>query len=127
MVTPFSEKRRHERIAIAKSIYLEVVPRGVVRNRQAAVMKCEAVDVSVKGLRLLVPSEITPGSILNIAVPEEGWIENLELVGEARWVQKADTREGYWLGLELRDTHRENMEKWFKVVSLLGKNDSPEG
>ena len=73
----------------------------------------------MKGLCLLVPERVEPGSQLHLAVPEEGWIENLELTGEARWLREAEDGEGYWLGLELEDTHRENMEKWFNIVTDL--------
>jgi len=64
---------------------------------------------------------IAMGSTLNIAVPMDDWKENLELVGEAMWVKEADNKEGYWVGLELEDTSREDMEKWFKVVYRLKK------
>lgn len=113
------ERRRYERVDVAKAIYLEVVPRGVGRREQHPVMKCETLDVSIKGLRLLVPEAVTIGSVLNIAVPAEDWIENLELKGEVRWLQEAEKGPGFWLGLELQDTNRENMEKWFKTVQTL--------
>ena len=48
--------------------------------------------------------------------------ENLELVGEAKWVREAGDRAGYWVGLELQDSSREDMEKWFRVVKRLQKN-----
>lgn len=74
------------------------------------------------GLRIAVPTAIAQGSILNIAVPLEDWKENLELVGEAKWVREAGDRAGYWVGLELQDSSREDMEKWFRVVKRLQKN-----
>jgi hypothetical protein len=41
------------------------------------------------------------------------------LVGEAMWIKPADGVAGYWVGLELRDSNRANMEKWFRVVHSL--------
>jgi hypothetical protein len=76
----------------------------------------------VGGLRIAVPVAIAQGSILNIAVPLDDWKENLELVGEAKWVREAGDRAGYWVGLELQDSSREDMEKWFRVVQRLQTN-----
>lgn len=114
-----TDRRRHARIEVVRAIFIQVVPRGVAGPGESPVIRCETVDVSVQGLRVLVPEPIEPGSRLDIAVPEADWIGNLELVGEARWLQEADSGNGYWLGLELQDTDRENMEKWFKIVNTL--------
>ena len=43
----------------------------------------------------------------------------LELVGEAKWCRPTDTDDAYWVGLELKDTTRDNMERWCKVVHQL--------
>jgi len=118
-MSELTDRRRHTRIDLVRAIFIQVVANDGRQRADDAVIKCETVDVSVQGLRLLVPEPIEPGSQLDIAVPEEGWIENLELVGKARWIQKAATGEGYWLGLELQDTDRENMEKWFRIVNTL--------
>jgi len=113
------ERRKHERIGVTQAIYLEILQRGHRRSTNNTVIRCETVDVSVQGLCIYVTEEIPPGTRMNIAVPEEGWIENLELTGEARWIRKARDGKGFWLGLELQDTSQQNMEKWFKTVSLL--------
>ena len=49
----------------------------------------------------------------------DDWKENLELVGEAMWCRPAEGKPGYWVGLELKDSSREDMEKWCKVVHTL--------
>jgi len=77
------------------------------------------VDVSVAGLRIWVAESVPSGSKLNIAVPMDDWKENLELVGKVMWARPAEGQAGYWLGLELGDASREDMEKWFKVVQFL--------
>jgi hypothetical protein len=55
----------------------------------------------------------------------DDWKENLELVGEAVWVKPLENGEGFWIGLELRDSNLENMRKWFKVVHTL--SSTPTG
>lgn len=117
-----AERRKHERIGVVQPIYIEILERGRRRTTRIDVIKCETVDISVQGLCIYVPVDIKPGTRLNIAVPETNWIENLELSAQARWIRKAKDNEGFWLGLELQDTSRENMEKWFKTVSMLRKD-----
>jgi hypothetical protein len=115
----YLERRKHPRIAIERAIYVEVVGRGSRSEAQNQILRCETLDVSVGGLRIWVPEPIDQGSKLNIAAPMEDWKENLELVGQAMWSREADDGDGYWVGLELKDSTREDMEKWFTVVHRL--------
>jgi hypothetical protein len=73
----------------------------------------------VGGLKIYVQQPIAQGSKLNIAVPMDGGKENLELVGEAMWLKPIEGGVGFWVGLELHDSNRDNMEKWFRVVHSL--------
>ena len=115
----YTDRREHQRVDVEKAIYIEVVGRGVQSESHSNVIRCETLDVSVGGLRIWVPKPIKQGSTLNIAAPMEDWTESLELVGEAMWVKEAGDREGYWVGLALKDSSREDMEKWLKVVYRL--------
>jgi hypothetical protein len=115
----YTEKRKHQRIEVAQALFIEIVNRRSRSESENTIIRCETVDVSVGGLKIYVSNSIALGSRLNIAVPMEGWKENLELVGEAVWVRPAEGKQGFWVGLELRDSNRDNMEKWFKVVHSL--------
>ena len=115
----YQNRRKHQRIEVAQAIFIEVVNRRSRSESENTIIRCETVDVSVGGLKVYVSDSIAIGSRLNIAVPMEGWKENLELVGEAVWVRPAEGKEGFWVGLELRDSTRDNMEKWFRVVHSL--------
>lgn len=119
MASDNTERRKHPRINIEKAIYIEVVQRKRRSEAHNTIIRCETLDVSAGGLRIAVPIPIAQGSILNIAVPMEDWTESLELVGEAMWVTAASDKAGYWVGLALKDSSREDMEKWFRVVHNL--------
>ncbi|MFT4822987.1 MAG: hypothetical protein ACI9DH_000199 [Halioglobus sp.] len=122
MGTDYAERRAHERVSIEKAIYVEIVKRHSRSEADNKIIRCETLDISVGGLRIWVPETIPQGSILNIAAPLDDWTESLELVGEAMWVKPATDRNGFWVGLALKDSSREDMEKWFKVVyRLTGK------
>lgn len=115
----YAERRKHQRVDVERAIYIEVVTRDTRSEAHSNIIRCETLDVSIGGLRVWVPTPIKQGSKLNIAAPLEDWKESLELVGEAMWVKEADDREGYWVGLALKDSSREDMERWFKVVHRL--------
>jgi hypothetical protein len=119
------DRRRHERFNVGQAIYIEVVGRGGRREADNTVIRCETLDVSVGGLRISVPIAIPQGAILNIAVPTEDWKDNLELVGKAMWVKDAGQEQGFWVGLELQDSSREDMARWFKVVQKLKVRAEP--
>ena len=119
MAQNYTDRRKYQRIEVVQAIFIEVVSRRRRPESENTIIRCETVDVSVGGLKIYVPQAIAQGSRLNIAVPMEGWKENLELVGEAMWIKPVEDGEGFWVGLELRDSNRDNMEKWFKVVHSL--------
>jgi len=114
-----NNRRKHPRFNVEKAIYLEVVGRDSRSEADNTIFLCNTLDISVAGLRVWVRDPVAQGSTVNIAVPEDEWKENLELVGKVMWVRDAGDKPGYWLGLELEDTTRENMARWFKVVQQL--------
>ena len=113
------DRRRFARYDVVQAIYIEVVTPGSRRETENPIIRCETVDISMQGLRVTSPERIEPGTNLNIAVPQDGWVENLELHGVARWLGEADDGKNFWVGLELLDTSRDNMETWFKIVSKM--------
>ena len=118
----YTDRRRHQRIEVVKAIFIEVVSRGSRRESENTIFRCETVDISVGGLRIYMPQLIPQGSRLNISVPMDDWKENLELVGDAMWVKPVEKGEGFWVGLELHDSSRDSMAKWFKVVHTLSSS-----
>jgi hypothetical protein len=122
-LSDIEDRRRYARIGVVKAIFIEIMPPKNQRHAPSTIVRCETVDVSVKGLCVLVSEPVEPGRELHIAVPEEGWVENLELTGVSRWLRDAEDSEGYWLGLELHDTDKDNMEKWFQIVNDLQAAD----
>lgn len=119
MAGNFEERRQHERVEFAQPIYIEIASSRRRSESSNTIIRCETVDVSVGGLKLFVPETIPAGSRLNLAVPLSSGKDNLELTGEAVWTKKADNGGGCWVGLQLDDSDRASMEKWFRVVHSL--------
>ena len=116
------DRRQHPRFEVEQAFYIEVVRRGSHSESDNTIIRCQTLDVSVGGLRVSVPIPIPRGSILNIAVPTGDWKDNLEFVGEAMWIKEAEDGDGYWLGLALKDSSNEDMEKWFELVEQMMYN-----
>ncbi|TGD74721.1 PilZ domain-containing protein [Mangrovimicrobium sediminis] len=118
----FLNRRKHERFSTAQALFIEVEGRSGGRESDNMVLRCEAVDISVGGLRIEVPEAIPAGARLNIAVPFGDWKDNLELAGKAMWCRPAEGCPGYWVGLQLEDACREDMERWCQVVYLMSRD-----
>lgn len=114
-----AERRQHERIEFVQAIYIEITGRKHRSESSNTILRCETVNVSISGLKLHVPEIIPAGSRLNLAVPLENGRDNLELTGEAVWAEPDQENTGCWVGLQLDDSDRESMEKWFRVVHSL--------
>jgi len=114
----YCDRRKDTRVSAVQAVFIEVVGRGS-RESDNPVIRCETVDISIGGLRLLVPEAIAPGSSLNIAVPFGDWQDNLELQGRAVWCRPAEGGAAHWVGLQLEDSPREDMERWCHVVHRL--------
>lgn len=113
-----AEKRAHERYNLRLAIFVEVLSPGDSQS-QNRVFRSETVDVSARGLRLWLPEAVAVGRRLHLAIPLENLRESLELEGRAVWSAEANDRPGYWVGLQLDDASREDMERWFLVVQRL--------
>jgi hypothetical protein len=118
-----AEKRAHERYSVRLAIFVEVLS-PVGSAAQSQVFRSETVDVSAKGLRLWSPEPVAAGRRLHLAIPLENLRESLELEGTAVWSGEASDRPGYWVGLQLDDASREDMERWFLVVQRLRRQAS---
>ncbi len=116
-------RRKHERVSAQVAIFIEVVGGRGLTEAHNTIFRCETLDISAKGLKVWVPLLIPKGCTLNIAVPGEDLIDNLELVGECMWVQKAQGKSGYWVGLQLKDSSSDHMQRWFKIAHQM-KHDS---
>ena len=125
MTFDYTNRRQYERIEVVQAIFIEVVGRGSRKESENPILRCETVDISVGGLKVFVPDDIAAGSELNLAVPMDDWKENLELQGRAKWSRPADDRPGYWVGLELHDASRDEMERWCQIAHSLAPKVRP--
>ena len=58
MTHDFTDRRRHERIEVVQAIFIEVVGKGSRSEADNAIIRCETVDISIGGLKLLVQAQI---------------------------------------------------------------------
>jgi hypothetical protein len=115
------DKRRHERKNVVHDIYVEIAKRGVRSEAHTTIFKCETVDVSSSGLKIISPEDIPADTTLNIAVPMQNWQDNLEFTALAKWSQELEEKDGFWIGLELQEESEEKTQNWLNVVQQLAE------
>lgn len=116
-----SDRRRHERKNVVHDIYVEVAKRGVRSEAHTTIFKCETVDVSSSGLKLISPQDIAIGATLNVAVPMQNWQDSLEFIAQVKWSQELEEKDGFWIGLELQQESEEKTVNWLNVVKQLAE------
>ncbi|MEH6589613.1 MAG: PilZ domain-containing protein [Halioglobus sp.] len=116
-----SDRRRHERKNVVHDIYVEVAKRGVRSEAHTTIFKCETVDVSSSGLKLISPQDIAIGATLNVAVPMQNWQDSLEFIALVKWSQELEEKDGFWIGLELQQESEEKTVNWLNVVKQLAE------
>ena len=88
------EKRRHLRLPLESTVFIELVSPGVGSASPGKVAVCKTLDVSRGGLRVSLEQELTIGAILQIGVDLPDYRETLYLAGEVRWCAGALVRAG---------------------------------
>ena len=124
MYNDYVDRRKHERVNVARAIYLEVVSYGSRSEADNLIYRCETIDVSKGGLCLLVPQHIPPGRTVNIAAPLGEGKESVELVGESIWSRPTDSGDGHWVGLQLQTDGSQDMDRWVWIVQRLKRSEN---
>ena len=116
------EKRRHLRLPIESTIFIELVSPDLEGEDPGEIVECKSLDVSRGGLRVSLDRELVVGAILQIGVELPETEETLYLAGEVRWCRELTGKEQRWLvGFQLLDAGNSDIASW---IGLLGELDS---
>ena len=116
------EKRRHLRLPLESTVFIELVSPGVGSASSGKVAVCKTLDGSRGGLRASLEQELTIGAILQIGVDLPDYRETLYLAGEVRWCEQAKGAEAPWLaGFKLMNADDSDIDSW---VGLLAGMES---
>lgn len=116
------EKRRHLRLPLESTVFIELVSPGVGSASSGKVAICKTLDVSRGGLRVSLEQELTVGAILQIGVDLPDNRETLYLAGEVRWCEQVEGPRPLWFaGFKLMNADDSDIDSW---VELLAGMDS---
>ncbi len=111
------EQRRHLRLPVESTVFIELVSPGVGRATSGSVAVCKTLDVSRGGLRVSLEYELVVGAILQIGVELPQRQETLYLAGEVRWCLANQAPETGWsAGFALLNAGDSDIDSW---ISLL--------
>ena len=116
------DKRRHLRLPIQSTVFIELVSPGVGNASAGRVVTCKTLDVSRGGLRVSLAQELIVGAILQIGGDLPDNRETLYLAGEVRWCEQAEGSEALWFaGFQLLNADTSDIDSW---IALLAGMDS---
>jgi len=116
------EKRKHLRLPVESTIFIELVSPRVGSAESGTVAKCKTLDVSRGGLRVTLGHELTVGAILQIGVHLPQSDDTLYLAGEVRWCRPSEEQAQHWsAGFKLINAGGSDFDSW---VALLSEMDS---
>ncbi len=108
------EKRRHVRLPLESRVFIELLAPSPGGEEPAEIALCQTEDVSRRGFRVELGTELQRGAILQIGVDLPGAEETLHLAAEVRWCGAVeDSPEPRWAaGFELLDAEGTDLELW---------------
>jgi len=115
------ESRKHQRLSLEGTIFIELVSSGMEDNQPSEVMLCKTIDISRHGLLVWVNQELTVGAILQIGVELSGEDHTLYLTGEVMRCRPGRNNGGRWLvGFELMNASDSDIDAWQALVARMG-------
>jgi hypothetical protein len=117
------EKRKHLRLPIESTIFIELVSPDLEGEDPGEIAECRTLDVSRGGLRVSLARELQVGAILQIGVDLPEAKETLYLAGEVRWCRElpGEETQRWSVGFQLLNAGNSDIASW---VGLLGELDS---
>ena len=114
------EKRKHLRLPVQSTIFIELVSADPGDPESGEVVSCRTMDVSRGGLQVVLAQELTVGAILQIGVDLPDSDDTLYLAGEVRWCRKLPAAADQWsAGFQLLNTGNADFISWIGMVSEM--------
>jgi hypothetical protein len=114
------EQRKRLRLPIESITFIELVSPGMDQSDAGKMVTCKSLDVSRRGLQVILEEEITVDTILQIGIDLPDTEDILYLVGEVRWCRPDKDKENSWVGgFQILNANNSDIERWMNLVSGL--------
>jgi len=113
MNTNGTEKRQYKRTQSSDRMFVQVVSCDKNPDLVGTTLSCNALDVSVGGLRINSYDSIPVGSRLDLWVDINSRPGKFFLTSDVRWIESAkNTTATYEIGVELQDGAATDIQEW---------------
>ena len=108
------EQRRYKRLPVESKVFIELRSPAPGGDDPGKIALCRTTNISQRGLRVQLGTELEAGSILQIGVDLPDSRETLYLAGEVRWCDPApEEGPNHWAaGFLLLDAEGSDLEMW---------------
>lgn len=114
------DQRRHLRLPVNSSVFIELVSPGVGSANSGKIAICSTLDVSRGGLRVDLDQELVLGAILQIGVELPKVQDTLYLAGEVRWcLANQAPGTGWSAGFALLDSSGSDIDRWVALLAEM--------
>lgn len=119
-----SENRKHLRLPVASTTFIELESPALKENSRGTVVKCKTLNVSRGGLLVILDREVPIGAILQIGVDLADDNEpTLYLSAEVRWCTRAEEsgmrRDGWYAGFQVLNSEGSDVERWTRLIKSM--------
>jgi len=112
------DQRRHLRLAVESTVFIELVSPGVGKADSGKVAICKTLDVSRGGLRVSLEHQLVVGAILQIGVELPDYQETLYLAGEVRWcLANSEPDTGWSAGFAILNAGDSDVDRWIALLA----------
>lgn len=122
-----SEQRKHLRLPIDSTTFIELESPGIADNSKGVVVTCKTLNVSRGGLLVTLDQRIPIGAILQIGVDLPDAEDTLYMAGEVRWCTPAQNtaieENGWYAGFQILNSADSDIDRW---IDLVGSMEDPE-
>lgn len=122
-----SEQRKHLRLPIDSTTFIELESPGIGDNSKGTVVACKTLNVSRGGLLVTLDQRIPVGAILQIGVDLPEAEDTLYMAGEVRWCTPAKNTAidegGWYAGFQILNSADSDIDRW---VDLVGSMEDSE-
>jgi hypothetical protein len=119
------DKRRYFRLPLASTVFIEIEspPPGAVGPGK--IVRCHTLEVSQRGLRVVLDERVTVGAILQVGVDIPGHTDPFYLVGQVRWRMRAKDLPGAWIaGFEILEAEGSDTAQWEAALELVDATEA---
>jgi hypothetical protein len=119
------DRRAARRLLRSEEVSIQLLLPSLEATGPATVVSSATVDVSVTGLRILLPRAVAAERILDLCVVLRGSPKRFLLTGETRWCRYSAERGGYEVGIAIQEGEGTDHSAWSEL--LTAQEEDPKG